>query len=185
MMEVWPDWGVRCGRSSPVRALPWWGHCWAGGLGHGAATMAAMGMAIGTGTAPLAVWHAAHADGGRRGGADGADRPGSAALGGRLAHRLATCRAVGGVVPQHTFGRGGFVGLVAEQVPHENRLAANSLLQSSSLLALTVLGPGLGGVLIAVIGAPTVLAIDAGTLGMLLVALATVPPASARAGPVN
>jgi MFS family permease len=85
----------------------------------------------------------------------------------------------------HTFGRGGFVGLVAEQVPHEHRFAANSLLQSSSLLALTVLGPGLGGVLIAVIGAPAVLAIDASTFGVLLVALATVPPALGRAGPAN
>jgi MFS family permease len=81
----------------------------------------------------------------------------------------------------HTFGRGGFVGLVAEQVPHQHRFAANSLLQSSSLLALSVIGPGLGGVLIAVIGAPAVLAIDAGTFGVLLVALATVPPALDRA----
>ncbi len=85
----------------------------------------------------------------------------------------------------HTFGRGGFVGLVAEQVPQEHRFAANSLLQSSSLVALTVIGPGLGGVLVGVIGAPAVLAIDAGTFAVLLLALATLPPVPSRFRPVR
>jgi hypothetical protein len=48
--------------------------------------------------------------------------------------------------------------LVAQQVPDQHRFAANSLLlRSSSLLAVSVIGPTLGGVLIAVIGAPAVL----------------------------
>lgn len=72
-------------------------------------------------------------------------------------------------------GRGGFVSVVAGLVPESKRFSANSLLASTEAVTLTLAGPALGGVLVATIGAPATIAIDAATFGALLWAAATLP----------
>jgi predicted MFS family arabinose efflux permease len=74
-----------------------------------------------------------------------------------------------------TLGLGGFVGLLPRYVQREHRFAANSAVEAISTLSLTVIGPGLGGIGVAVFGAPAVLAIDVATFAVLLAAVATVP----------
>jgi predicted MFS family arabinose efflux permease len=74
-----------------------------------------------------------------------------------------------------TLGLGGFVGLVPTYVPREHRFAANSAVEATNTLSLTVIGPGLGGVGVAAVGAPAVIAIDVATFAVLLAAVATVP----------
>ncbi len=81
-------------------------------------------------------------------------------------------------------GRSGFVSVVARHVPEELRFGANSLVNTSEMVMLTLLGPAVGGVLVAVIGAASVIAIDAGCFTALLWAALRLPPSTpAEEGP--
>ena len=73
-------------------------------------------------------------------------------------------------------------GLPPELVPDERLADANALLSSASSAA-SIAGPALAGVLIAVTGPATVIAADAGTFAVSLIALALlrVPPATPSA----
>lgn len=74
-----------------------------------------------------------------------------------------------------TLGLGGFVGLVPTYVAREHRFAANSAVEATNTLSLTVIGPALGGIGVAAFGASAVIAIDVATFAVLLAAVATVP----------
>lgn len=77
-----------------------------------------------------------------------------------------------------TFGSGGVISLVGAHVDAESRFAANSFVQALGQVSLTVIGPGIGGVLVALLGAPVVVILDAATYAVLLVAVAMVPSAA-------
>lgn len=72
-------------------------------------------------------------------------------------------------------GRGGYVTVVATHVPEPHRFAANSLLGSTEAVTVTLVGPALGGVLVATVGAPVTLGIDATSFIALLWAALTLP----------
>ena len=76
----------------------------------------------------------------------------------------------------------GYVSVVAAHVPEERRFAANSLVGSTEFVAISLLGPAIGGVLVAVIGAPAVVGIDAASFLALLWAAVRLPPLSVAAG---
>lgn len=72
-----------------------------------------------------------------------------------------------------SIGRGGYVTVVADHVAEPHRFAANSLLGSTEAVTVTLVGPALGGVLVATAGAPVTLGIDAASfIGLLWAALA-------------
>jgi hypothetical protein len=76
-----------------------------------------------------------------------------------------------------SLGRGGFVTAVAGVVPETRRFGANSLLGSTEAVTVTLIGPAVGGVLVATVGAPVTIAIDAATFLAPLWAAATLPRA--------
>jgi DHA3 family macrolide efflux protein-like MFS transporter len=83
-------------------------------------------------------------------------------IGGRLALPIYVCLlAVSSLF--HTFGSGGVVSLVGIHFASAHRFAANSLVQAVTQLSITVLGPAVGGVLVAALGAPGVLILDRST----------------------
>jgi predicted MFS family arabinose efflux permease len=73
----------------------------------------------------------------------------------------------------HPWGQGGRAGIVPLLVPEDIRLAGNSFLFTSANAALTIVGPGVGGVLVATVGAAPAIAIDAASFFALLIALAS------------
>ncbi|MET7392375.1 MFS transporter [Dactylosporangium sp. NPDC005572] len=81
----------------------------------------------------------------------------------------------------NAWGTAGRYTLVAELLPKELHLAANALLTAIAE-ASTVAGPALAGLLIAVLGAPAVLTIDAATFAVLALSFRLVRPVP-RAGP--
>lgn len=81
-----------------------------------------------------------------------------------------------------TVGRGGFVSVVAGLVPEARRFGANSLLGSTEAVAVTLIGPALGGVLVATVGASVTIAVDAATFLAPLWAAATLPWAARPSG---
>ena len=83
-----------------------------------------------------------------------------------------------------TIGRAGVVSVVAGLVPEARRFGANSLLASTEAVTLTLIGPAVGGILVATVGAPATIAIDAATFLALLWAAATLPGVVRDAGPV-
>jgi predicted MFS family arabinose efflux permease len=72
-------------------------------------------------------------------------------------------------------GRGGYVSAIAMHVPPQGRFAANSLLGSTEAITVMLIGPALGGVLVATVGASLTIAIDAATFVALLWAALTLP----------
>src|SRR5580658_3046510 len=74
-----------------------------------------------------------------------------------------------------SFGRGGFVSVVATHVPEESRFSANSLVSSTEAVTLALAGPAIGGVLVATIGAPLVIVINAAGFLALLWAAVSLP----------
>ena len=81
-----------------------------------------------------------------------------------------------------TVGRAGAVSVVAGLVPEARRFGANSLLASTEAVTLTLLGPALGGILVATVGAPATIAVDAVTFLALLWAATTLPAVAREAG---
>jgi predicted MFS family arabinose efflux permease len=73
----------------------------------------------------------------------------------------------------HPWGQGGRAGLVPLVVPEGDFLAANSLLFTAVNAALTIVGPAVGGLLVARVGGAQAIAIDAATFLALLAALAS------------
>jgi predicted MFS family arabinose efflux permease len=71
----------------------------------------------------------------------------------------------------HPWGQGGRAALVPLVVPEENLLVANSFLFTSVNAALTIVGPAVGGLIVARIGGAQAIAIDAATFLALLAAL--------------
>jgi hypothetical protein len=80
-----------------------------------------------------------------------------------------------------SFGSGGVITLLGSHVDAASRFAANSFVQALNQVSLTVIGPGIGGLLVALLGAPIVIVIDASSYAVLLLAVTFVPSA-ARAG---
>lgn len=76
-----------------------------------------------------------------------------------------------------SFGNGGVIALLGVHVASESRFAANSVVEAINQLSLTVIGPGLGGLLVALAGAPVVLLVAGGSFVTLLAAAATLPGA--------
>lgn len=72
------------------------------------------------------------------------------------------------------WGAGGRIALVATLVDEPRFMAANSLVSAQSQLALVV-GPAAAGVVIAGLGAPLVIAVDALSFAALFLAVATLP----------
>jgi len=77
-----------------------------------------------------------------------------------------------------TFGSGGVIALVGAHVDAESRFAANSFVQALGQVSLTVIGPGIGGILVALLGAPVVILVDAAAYAALLMAVVRVPSAA-------
>ncbi len=77
-----------------------------------------------------------------------------------------------------TFGSGGVISLIGSRVNAESRFAANSLVQAVGQVSLTVIGPGIGGVLVALLGAPIVIFLAAASYAVLLLAVSVVPGAA-------
>jgi predicted MFS family arabinose efflux permease len=76
-------------------------------------------------------------------------------------------------------GQGAAVGVVATHVAPDRRFVANSLMVSTQMLTLTLVGPALGGLLVATLRAPAVIGIDAASFGALLWAAIRLPRAPA------
>ncbi len=72
-------------------------------------------------------------------------------------------------------GRGGYVSVVASHIPEPGRFAANSLLGSTEAVTVLLVGPALGGVLVATVGAPLTIAVDAVTFAALFAAALSLP----------
>jgi MFS family permease len=72
-------------------------------------------------------------------------------------------------------GRGAFVSVVAANVPQADRFVGNSLIATTEMVTLGLIGPGLGGVLISAVGAPAVIAIGGSTFAALIWAGALLP----------
>ncbi len=77
-----------------------------------------------------------------------------------------------------TFGSGGVISLIGAHVNAEGRFAANSLVQAVGQVSLTVIGPGIGGILVALLGAPIVILLAATSYAVLLLAVSVVPGAA-------
>lgn len=73
----------------------------------------------------------------------------------------------------HPWGQGGRAGLVPLVVPEQDLLVANSFLFTSVNAGLTIVGPAVGGLIVATIGGKQAIAIDAATFLALLAALAS------------
>jgi len=82
-----------------------------------------------------------------------------------------------------TAGRGGVVTVVAGIVPDGLRFGANALLASTESIAVWLIGPALGGVLVATVGARLTIAFDAVTFLALLWAAAGLPAIAMGPGP--
>jgi predicted MFS family arabinose efflux permease len=83
----------------------------------------------------------------------------------------------------HAWGSAGTYTLLAELLPDEHRLPANTLV-SSLIFAATIAGPALAGVLVSVFSAAYVLGLDALTWAFLVVVVAgTALPESGHAAP--
>jgi MFS family permease len=76
-------------------------------------------------------------------------------------------------------GQGAAVGVVATHVSPDRRFAANSLMVSTQMLTLTLIGPAVGGLLVVALGAPAVVGIDAASFAALLWAAIRLPRAPA------
>ena len=76
-------------------------------------------------------------------------------------------------------GRGGYVALIADLVPAERRFAANTLVSTTEMITLGMVGPAIGGVLIVGIGAVWVIGVDALSFAALIWAAVGLPGVSA------
>ena len=85
----------------------------------------------------------------------------------------------------HPWGQGGRAGLVPLVVPADDLLVANSFLFTSVNAALTIVGPALGGLIVARIGGAQAIAIDAATFLALLAALVSLRLPAAKVAQVE
>lgn len=81
-----------------------------------------------------------------------------------------------------SIGRGAFVSVVAAHIRESDRFVANTLLATTEMVTLGLLGPVIGGVLIALVGAPAVIAIDAASFAALLWAAVKLPSHTTGSG---
>jgi predicted MFS family arabinose efflux permease len=85
----------------------------------------------------------------------------------------------------HPWGQGGRAGLVPLVVHDDDLLVANSFLFTSVNAGLTIVGPAVGGLIVATIGGAEAIAIDAATFLALLAALASLRLPARQIAPVE